>query len=132
MLFSHSAEQEQPVPFGADTEDVLQALPDLSRLNINGCISLSRLVLPECNKLTWTDCSGCALLRHIILASPALSELQAVSCQRLVVHCHPCRPVLCAPLHHSACVPNDYALMPLQKLFVLDRLISLCHSTVLG
>ena len=94
----HPVTQKQASIAAADTEDVLQTLPDLSRLNINGCISLSRLVLPECDKLTWVDCSGCASLRHIILASPALSELQVVSCQRLVVCSQPCGAVL-FPLH---------------------------------
>ena len=64
---------------------MLDALPDLTRLNVNGCISLSRLVLKTCAKLEWLDCSGCAHMHHINTFSPALSHLTAVACQRLVV-----------------------------------------------
>lgn len=74
-----------PWHVSADTEEVLQTLLHLTKLNLNGCISLSRLELPSCDKLAWLDCSGCAALHHIHVASPVLSHLQAVSCQRLVV-----------------------------------------------
>lgn len=63
----------------------MDSLADLGRLNVNGCISLSRLVLKACTKLEWVDCSGCAHLHHITTFSPALSHLAAVACQRLVV-----------------------------------------------
>lgn len=69
----------------ADIEEVLESLPELTRLNVNGCISLSRLVLKACTKLEWLDCSGCAHLHNISTLSSALSHMTAVACQRLVV-----------------------------------------------
>ena len=69
----------------ADTEESLHALPELVKLNVNGCISLTRLVLKSCTKLEWLDCSGCALLHHVQAFSSALSHVRAVACQRLVV-----------------------------------------------
>ncbi|KAA6425941.1 MAG: hypothetical protein FRX49_04316 [Trebouxia sp. A1-2] len=67
-----------------DIEEVLESLPELTRLNVNGCISLSRLVLKACTKLEWLDCSGCAHLHNISTPSSALTHMTAVACQRLV------------------------------------------------
>ncbi len=80
----------------ADIEEVLESLPELTRVNVNGCISLSRLVLKACTKLEWLDCSGCAHLHNISTLSSALSHMTAVACQRLVVGLtsKPCQQVM--------------------------------------
>lgn len=70
--------------------ETLDALPELRKLNVNGCIGLTRLRLPHCTKLHWLDCSGCALLQHLHAFSPALSHVRAVACQRLMVGCCCC------------------------------------------
>lgn len=117
----------------ADTEDILQALPDLSRLNLNGCISLSRVDLPDCNKLTWLDCSGCASLHHITLASPLLSGLRAVACQRLVVS-H--QPLLRAGSIHFDCMDVRKCILALHAIslasLVLSSLRGCCLSATYG
>lgn len=68
-----------------DVGESLDLLPELTKLNMNGCVSLTRLVLTSCTKLEWLDCSGCALMHHIHAFSPALSHVRAVACHRLVV-----------------------------------------------
>lgn len=65
----------------------MDLLPELIKLNVNGCVSLTRLLLPSCTKLEWLDCSGCALMHHIHTFSTALSHVKAVACHRLVVSC---------------------------------------------
>lgn len=68
-----------------DVGESLDLLPELTKLNMNGCVSLTRLVLTNCIKLKWLDCSGGALMHHIHAFSPALSHVRAVACHRLVV-----------------------------------------------
>ena len=112
----------------ADTEEVLQALQQLTKLNLNGCISLSRVELPSCDQLAWLDCSGCASLHHIHVASPVLSQLQAVSCQRLVVSSpwHLCNPnskeTCCACCNRGSPTLSQLHAGSRQKLVVRNHL----------
>ena len=66
-------------------EEALDQLPNLVKLNVNGCIALARLVLRSCTKLQWLDCSGCSRLHHITSFSPALTHVDAVACANLAV-----------------------------------------------
>lgn len=79
-----------PTPHGlppAGLEAAVQAgLPHLELLNLGGCISLSRLLLPEqAPRLRRLDVSGCGALRQVVAGSKALERLAARACGRLLV-----------------------------------------------
>ena len=75
-------------------EEALDQLPNLVKLNVNGCIALTRLVLRSCTKLQWLDCSGRSRLHHVTSSSPALAHMDAVACANLAVSYGPdvCMP----------------------------------------
>ena len=56
----------------------------LSTLDLCGCISLPRLLLPDAPALQRAALGGCAVLRVISLGAPQLRELRASGCPRLM------------------------------------------------
>ncbi|KAL4442936.1 hypothetical protein ABPG77_008427 [Micractinium sp. CCAP 211/92] len=86
----HCPALEEVNLFGArqlDAEGLEAAAPSLvkcRRLDLTGCTSLSRLLLPDAAALQSVSVSGCGVLRQVLLASPALRELRAAACSRLV------------------------------------------------
>ncbi|KAL4457659.1 hypothetical protein ABPG75_012524 [Micractinium tetrahymenae] len=65
-------------------EAAAASLTKCKRLDLTGCTSLSRLLLPEAVFLQTVSVSGCGVLRQVLLASPALKELRATACSRLL------------------------------------------------
>ncbi|KAK9812694.1 hypothetical protein WJX72_002213 [[Myrmecia] bisecta] len=72
-------------------EDALAGATALASLNLNGCFSLGRIMLPVNLRLTDLDASGCAHMRVLAAGSPVLQTCLVVGCQRLVevrLHSH--------------------------------------------
>lgn len=86
----HCPALEEVNLFGArqlDAEGLDAAASSLAkcrRLDLTGCTSLSRLLLPEAASLQSVSVAGCGVLRQVLLASPALREFRATACSRLV------------------------------------------------
>ncbi len=83
-------------PALAALEEMTAHAPALERLNVTGCAALSRLALPTNSALRELDASGCARLRVLACASPALTSLVARACPQLAVR-RACAPVLGEP-----------------------------------
>ena len=69
----------------AGLEALAPSLSKCTRLDLTGCTALSRLLLPDAGALRHVSVSGCALLRQVLLASPALAHFKAAGCSRLLV-----------------------------------------------
>lgn len=65
-------------------ESAAGSLKAVAVLDLTGCISLSRLLLPEAPALLRLLVSGCSVLRVVSAAAPQLAELRAKSCTRLM------------------------------------------------
>jgi hypothetical protein len=65
--------------------ETLAGSTTLCTLNIDGCISLHGLLLPDHLQLTRLQAGGCKRLRTITCASPALEVCLAQSCLHLEV-----------------------------------------------
>lgn len=63
----------------------MQAAPALLELNVNGCIHLTRLLLPSNLGLLNLDVSGCGLLRQLDSSASTLQLLTAHGCDHLHV-----------------------------------------------
>ena len=66
----------------ADLDEQLPHLLELRELNLNGCTGVSHLLLPAALRLEAVDVSGCAVLREVAIASPALCSVSAAGCSR--------------------------------------------------
>ncbi|CAG9466522.1 unnamed protein product [Pedinophyceae sp. YPF-701] len=64
-------------------EVALSRAPALAALNLNGCVSMTRLCLDDAPCLAALDVSGCRGLEDVRLECPALATLRAVSCGAL-------------------------------------------------
>ena len=64
---------------------MVQAAPALVDLNVNGCIHLTRLLLPSNLSLAQLDVSGCGMLRQLDSPASSLQSLTAHGCDHLHV-----------------------------------------------
>lgn len=64
------------------------SFPSLVHLELSGCISLPRLLIPAAPRLHRVLVNGCAVLRVVSLGAPQLQEVRAKGCTRLMVRLH--------------------------------------------
>ncbi len=69
----------------AGLDESLAACTSLLTLNVNGCISLFRLLLDAQTEMLRLEAAGCRQMRRIVCGSAALEVCMVQSCQLLEV-----------------------------------------------
>lgn len=69
----------------AGLEEALAGMPSLTEIDASGCTAITAFLAASNFQLTSLNLTGCAVLRRIVVGSPAICYLSASSCPRLLV-----------------------------------------------